>query len=280
MKPTASAPGSAGNVGPGFDCLALAIELRCTVTAHPAPAWSVVSGGTAPSTDPDDLVIRAARAATDRPLLLEVESEIPRARGLGSSAAVAVAAYAAAARAAGREPTDAEIFEAVTRFEGHADNAAASVFGGLVAAAPGRYTHLPVHPDLVPVAGIPDFELPTIEARRALPEQVSLGSAARNLARTVFLVDGIRTGSAATLAGAAGDELHEDPRRRLSPVTAEMITAARDAGALHACWSGAGPTTLALVTRGLQDAVIEALRGVLGDGGTVAVLEVAAAGWR
>lgn len=280
MKPVASAPGSAGNVGPGFDCLALALDLRCTVTAHRAKEWAVVSGGEELEVTRDHLVLKAGRAASDRPLRLEVESDIPQAHGLGSSAAVAVAAYAAAARAGGREPTDDELFEAVTRFEGHADNAAASIFGGLVAAAPGRYTHLPVHPDLVPVVGIPDVELATIDARRALPDEVSLGAAARNLARTVFLVDGIRTGYAATLAGAAGDELHEDPRRHLSPITGEMIVAARNAGARHACWSGAGPTALALVTPVEQDAVLAALRDVLGEGGRVAVLAVATEGWR
>jgi homoserine kinase len=276
----ASAPASSGNLGPGFDVLALALELRCRVTASPAAAWEIVEDATVHSPTEDDMVVRAVEAAVGRPMRLEIASDIPISRGLGSSSAVTVAAAAAAFRATGVEPDPRRLFEIVAELEGHGDNSAAAVYGGLVAVAGSAVCRLDVDADLHVVVGIPEATLPTEKARRALPAFVELMAASRNLARVVFLVEGLRTADRALLAAAGGDELHERPRAHLSPLTGELMAAALGAGALHAAWSGAGPSALAFATASTCDAVQGALAAALGAGGQVRCLDVATVGVR
>jgi homoserine kinase len=280
MRGAASAPASSGKLGPGFDALALALELRCRCEAEPADEWWVEEHGRRYRPAPGDLVVRAMTAAAgDRPMRLAIENAIPRSRGLGSSSAVATAAAAAALRACGQTPVDDRLFAIVTELEGHPDNAAAAVYGGLVAARDGVVRRLPMSSDLVVIAGIPDAHLSTHKARVALPGAVRHAAAARNVARVVMLVDGLRTGDPAALAAAGGDELHEAPRHGLSPVTHELMEAAMAAGALHAAWSGAGPTAIAFTAAAARDAVVEAMTKRLDGAGEVAVLAVAERGW-
>jgi len=276
----ATAPASSANLGPGFDALALALELRCRCEAEPADRWLIDERGQRYEPAAGDLVVRAVAAAVGvRPMRITIANAIPRSRGLGSSSAVATAAAAAAMRACGTEPTDRRLFEMVAELEGHPDNAAAAVYGGLVAAYGGVVRRLPLAPDLTVVVGIPDTHLSTHKARAALPGGVRHAVAARTVARVVMLVDGLRTGDAATLAAAGGDELHEAPRHDLSPITRQLMESARSAGALHAAWSGAGPSVIAFATPAVRDAVADAMRHRLADGGEVAVLQVAERGW-
>ena len=272
MTGRASAPASSGNLGPGFDTLALALDLRCTVTASPAPLMTIEENGGSTELDEADMVARAVAAAVDRPMHLVIESDIPQARGLGSSSAVTAAAAAAALRAHGEEAVDDRVFEIVAELEGHSDNAAAAVYGGLVSTRGSAVRHLEMEPSLVPIVAVPDFPLATDDARAALPATVALAAASRNIARTIFLVEGLRTGEAAAFAGAAGDELHETPRAPLSPLTGRLIVAARNAGALHAAWSGAGPAALALATTAGAGSVVAALESALAGGGEVLTL--------
>lgn len=274
MSGSASAPGSSGNLGPGFDVLGLALGLRCRVEAAPSTEMTVDDGDGPEALDEDHIVYRAAMAGGNAPMALVVSNEVPRTRGLGSSAAVMVAAAAAAARAVGVEPDRAWIYQIVTPIEGHGDNVAAAVYGGLTAVGVDGPRSLPFSDALIPIVGVPDHRLATSEARDVLPDQVSLAAAARSVARAVALVEGLRTGDAAALAAARGDELHEAPRSGLSPITGAMIDAALEAGALHASWSGAGPSALALVTAGRHDAVATAMEATLGDAGEVLTLTV------
>jgi len=279
MTAHATAPGSSANLGPGFDCLALALELRCRVEAEASDEWLLDEYDTVVPLPAGDMVRRAVEAAVGRPMRLTIRNEVPRTRGLGSSSAVTAAAAAAAMRAVGEEPSSTRLFEIVTALEGHGDNAAAATYGGLVVVAGGRIRHLTLAPELRVVVGIPDHHLSTRQAREALPHAVRLSAAARSVARMAFLVEGLRTGDPETLAAAAGDELHESLRASLSPVTGEMMAAARGAGALHAAWSGAGPSAIAFVTDDSRDAVMAAMAEVVGDTGEVRVLPVAAEGW-
>ncbi len=274
----ATAPASSANLGPGFDCLGIAFELRCHVTASYADQWVVAELGDSFEPQPADFVRRAAEEAVGRPMRLVIENEVPRSRGLGSSSAVMVAAMAASIRATGREPESAELFDTVAGIEGHGDNAGAAVYGGAVAVAGGTLRHLELSDDLRFVFGIPDEPLKTAEARMALPEQMSRSGAARNVARAVFLAEGLRTGDREALAKAGGDEIHEQHRHELSPITGAMMQAALDAGAMHSAWSGAGPTAMA-VTRHVEP-VVAAMKTVLGDHGRAVVLDVAREGWR
>lgn len=268
---TASAPGSSANLGPGYDVLALALDLRCRVSVAESDDWSVVSGGK--RADPYGVaLVRAAALAADpgtAPLAVVVESEIPLARGLGSSAALIVATAGAVRAKSGGVTDPADLLAIATEVEGHPDNVAAALFGGLVAVgARGEIRRLDVHPTLGLLVAVPDSTLPTEEARKATAAPVGTEVAARTAARLAFLVEGMRTGDRAAFAAAAGDELHEARREHLSPITGRLIDAARSAGALHACWSGAGPAVLAVVRDDSAGEVRQALTAAL-DGGYV-----------
>ncbi|GMQ84913.1 MAG: homoserine kinase [Acidimicrobiia bacterium] len=274
MTGSASAPGSSGNLGPGFDVLGLAVDLRCRVTVSPSSDMTVDDGEGPQPLAADHMVHRAVQATSGTPMAIVVDNSVPRARGLGSSAAVTAAAAAATVRASGGEPDRQEIYEIVAGIEGHGDNAGPAVYGGLVAVGVDGPRSLPIDDRLVTVFAVPHTRLATIEARAALPELVTLGTATRSVSRAVSLADGLRTGDRAALAAARGDELHEVPRAALSPVTGSLIEAALSAGAKHAAWSGAGPTAIAFTSAEGKDAVMVAMTAVLGDGGDVMVLDV------
>lgn len=278
MKAIASAPASSGNLGPGFDAIALALELRCTVSAEPAERMTVEGPEGPNDLDGSDMVALAVMEAVGRPMRLSIDSRIPQARGLGSSSAVTAAAAAAAMRSVGDEVDDEGVFRIVSELEGHSDNAAAAVFGGLVATCDLSVRSLELHPSLIPVVAIPVEKLPTSAARAALPTTVPLEAASRSISRSVFLVEGLRTSDADVLRHARGDELHEAPRGSLSPITAQLMDVALGAGALHAAWSGAGPSTLAFVTAASEADVVAAMSGVLGRTGEVRSFVVAGDG--
>ena len=278
--PTASAPASSANLGPGFDVLALALELRCTVTAEPGASWELTHVGLERPNRGPDLVLEAARRAHvhGAPLLLTVDNNIPIGRGLGSSAAAATAGAAAAWRAAGFEPDLEAVFRLVAELEEHPDNAAAAVYGGLVLATPdGQVTRLSPHQSLIPVVAIPDRPLSTSEARGVLADQIPRSVVVRSLGRVAALVAGLLSADPALLSAACGDELHESPRNRHRPEVAKLIDTAREAGSLHACWSGAGPSVLALTTEDTLASVTLALEAVIGEG-TVRQFDVAETG--
>lgn len=280
MIGSAAAPASSGNLGPGFDSLALAIDLWCHCEAEPSDRWWIEEQGNGNRGSTSDLVVRAAQLAVGgMPMTLRIRNHIPRARGLGSSAAVTAAVAVAALRAVGTEPNDRSLFEIVAGLEGHPDNAAATVYGGLQIAYDGVVRRLPLAPELRVVLAVPHRRLSTERARAVLPGAVPHQAAARSVARMGMLLEGLRTGDADLLDKASGDELHELPRRGLSPLTARLIEAARAAGALHAAWSGAGPTVIAFATDSGAAGVEGALAAVLGDDGITLNPDVAHRGW-
>ena len=278
---SAAAPASSGNLGPGFDAVALAIDLWCHCEVAPSDTWIVEEEGRTKPASPGDLVVRAVRlAAGEQPMILRIANEIPRSRGLGSSSAVTTALAAAAMRASGVEPTDQRLFELVTELEGHPDNAAAAVHGGLVVAYDGVVRRLDLASGLRLVLAVPEQRLSTHEARAALPEIVRRDVAARSVARAAMLVEGLRTADPALLDKATGDELHELPRQALSPITGRLIEAARASGALHAAWSGAGPTVIAFTTDATRSSVVAGMAAVLDGAGVTMTPNVAEHGWR
>ena len=274
MIGSASAPASSGNLGPGFDALAIALSLRCSATAEPAEEMTITEQGATKPLDPNDMISQAVHLAAERPMHITLNNEVPRTRGLGSSSAVTASVAGAAMKAAVMSGGKARVFEIVTEIEGFGDNAAAAVFGGFVAVSGSGVQRMQLHDSLLPVVGVPHEHLPTGEARAVLPEMVSHGAASRTLGRLVFLVEGLREGNAETLSHAAGDELQEVPRGPLSPMTGELMEAARSAGAVHVCRSGAGPTALAFATAETRGRVIGAMSGVLGTKGEVLALSV------
>lgn len=244
--------------------LALALDLRCRVVAYRADTWSIDHGeGQRPDADSDDAVMAAARAAVgeNTPLALKVDNEVPIGRGLGSSAAAITAGAAAALAAVGGSVDRDHVFDLACRMEGHPDNAAAAVYGGLVLVpATGRPLRLPIHPGIRPILAVPTEMFLTAQARQVLAESVPLETAVRTASRAAALVAGFITGDAELFGGARGDEIHEGPRSRARPQTAAMVERARAAGALHAAWSGSGPSIVAIVDSAGEAKVAEALR--------------------
>ncbi len=240
----ARAPASAANLGPGFDVLAVALDLYVEVEVEPASRLVVRSEGEGADLEEDDMHL-AARVAIDvvghDRLAVTVRSAIPVARGLGSSAALAVAAAAAAGS---KDPLGV-----AARIDGHPENAAASVVGGLVAATlvrgAVRAVRMPLDGGLVFVAMVPERPLPTTKARQALPQEVSRNDAAFNLGRLSLLLAGLADRSL-LIREATEDRLHQDYRSPMFPEAPQLLARLVHAGALASCWSGAGPTLLGI----------------------------------
>jgi homoserine kinase len=257
----ARAPASSANLGPGFDALAVALGCYVEVSVEPAPRLEVRTTGCG-SDLPADVSHLAARVAIDinqhDRLRIDVHSDIPVARGLGSSAALAVAAAAAAGAA--------DPFAYGVSIDGHPENAAASAFGGLVVATTvsGQpvYRRLPLDPGLRFVVVVPDRHLATSAARAALPKTVPHADAAFNLGRMGLLLAGL--GDAGLLVPAAADDrLHQDARTPLFPEAPAILAGLRAAGALMSCWSGAGPSLLAVCTEDSASTVAHAAERLL-----------------
>lgn len=247
----ASAPATTANLGPAFDVIALALSLRCDVTAALADEWSIEhTTDHRPGPGEGDGILAAARDAVgDRPLAITVSNQVPLAKGLGSSAAAFVAGAAAALRAVGDDASPDRVYRIAANLEGHADQAAAAVYGGLVLIpAEGMPMRLPLHPSIRPVIAIPHTRLPTSEARAVISESHDHDLVLRTISRVAALTAGLMTGDPEMLATAHGDEIHEAPRASLSPEVGELMDIARRAGALHAARSGAGPSVVALAT--------------------------------
>lgn len=233
------------------------------MAVEPASRLEVVTSGEGSDLPADSthLAVRVAAeiAGHDR-LRIEVSSGIPLGRGLGSSAALAVATAAAAGA---DDP-----FAWGVRIDGHPENAAASAFGGLVAATSidGRpvWRHLTLDPELVFVAVVPDRELLTTAAREVLAPTVARAEAVFNLGRMALLIAGLADRRA--LEPAAGDDrIHQPARAALFPESQPILDGLRRAGALTSFWSGAGTTLLAVCDRASAGAVTAAGTRLLGE---------------
>ncbi len=268
-------PASTANVGPGFDVLAAAVDLRLT-------AWTTERGdervevvgegaGEIPTGD-SNLIWRMFVAYCERfgveppDVGLRATSEIPLERGLGSSAAAAVAGVTLARALTGAGGRDQDLIDLVADKEGHADNAAAAVLGGIVAVVDGRARRFEPGRDLAPVLCIPEMRQSTTVARGILPEFVSLADAAGNAGRAAVVLAGL-TGSIPLDSCDMRDVLHEPSRFEVMPESGRLVHALRADG-IATCLSGAGPAVLALTgvsDRGAADRV----REVAGRGWTV-----------
>ncbi len=251
----ASCPASSANLGPGFDTLALALGLWVHVEVGPAPRLVVRTEGEGHDlpTDETHLAARVAMevAGTDK-LAITVRSEIPVARGLGSSAALAVVAAAAAG-----SPDPLAVATAV---DGHPENAAASVLGGLITATmvgPRPIaSRLLLDPELSFVVLVPAHPMATVTARQALAGSVPHADAVFNLGRMGLLIAGLGD-RRRLLTEATEDRLHQQARTTLFPESPALLRALVDGGARGACWSGAGPSLLAVCDRESAGAVRE-----------------------
>lgn len=275
MRFTVSAPASSANLGPGFDALGLALDLWNEITVDtdgPAGETLLIGDEAAMLDARENLSLTAMQdlAAAHRrvlpPFSMTVRTDVPVARGLGSSAAALVAGLYAANTLLELGLSDDDMFAVAWRMEGHGDNVGAAIYGGAVLAVPGvrapvrLLSHQPL--DLEAVVFIPEMTGATSAARAALPATIPHADAAFNIAASSGLVLGLHTGNRALIGAGMHDRLHEPYRARLFPHLEPMTSAARAAGALGAALSGAGPTILALCETEVVPAVCAALETV------------------
>lgn len=259
-------------MGPGFDTLAVALSLYVEVGIELADAFSISTSGEGAGRFDNETHLAAQVASEflghDR-FSLHVHSDIPLSRGLGSSAALAVAAAAAAGH-----PSPLAVG---TRVDGHAENAAASVHGGLVVAAVNdddiTVRSLPLDPVWRFVVVVPEQELATSDARAVLPQQVPFGDAVHNLTALGLLIAGLAD-HRAFASGAMDDHLHQPYRGTLLPFAGPLLDTLRSAGAAGSCWSGAGSTMLGLATRDRARDVATAAESFLSERGVAGVVRV------
>ena len=294
MRFTVRAPASSANLGPGFDALALALDLWNEIDIEPSNDETrvVLSGSDAGLLeDRENLALTAMRflagqyGKTLPPVVITVRAEIPVARGLGSSAAALVTGLFAANRLLDLNLSKGELYAHAWSMEGHGDNVGAAVYGGAILAVPGIQEAIRLTDGdalgLVGAVFIPEATGATWAARAALPGTVPHPDAAFNVATSSGLAVGLMTRNFAAISAGMHDRLHEPYRSRLFPHLTPMADAARQAGAVGACLSGAGPTILALTRPAEARAIFAAFQVIasrLGVQGRAAVLDVASTG--
>lgn len=242
-------PASSANVGPAFDAVAVALGVHLEVSDE--------GDEPAPETHP---AARAFRGAGGQGRLF-VRSHFPGGRGLGFSAAARVAGLLAAQAQRGGTVREqrAETLRAATELEGHADNAAAALFGGVVAVAGRHVVRVPLARDLAIVVWVPAAETATASARRLLPEQVPFEDAVFNIGRTALLVAALAAGEVEAMRVATEDRLHQDRRLARARDTRIAMDAMLGAGAFAAWLSGSGPSAAAFADRDGAAAIAAAL---------------------
>lgn len=273
MRFTVKAPASSANLGPGFDAIGLALDLWNSVTIDTdGIAGEVTNSGSEAALleGRENLTVKAmktlAREAGVKlpPFALHAETEVPIARGLGSSASALVAGLVAANHLLDLGLDREELFARAWRIEGHGDNVGAALYGGAVLAVPSVPYATPLwqREDLgfTAVVFIPEVTGATWAARAALPADVPHADAALNVATASGLVAGFLTGDTTLIAAGMNDRLHEPYRARLFSHLGAMKAAALEQGAIGACLSGAGPTILAFVPHERVDDVVCVMR--------------------
>lgn len=260
-------PATTANMGPGFDCLGMALSLYNEIEMSLSPQDCLIQvegegAGDIPR-DQRNIVWCAARRVFQEVgqevpgLSIKLINGIPTSRGLGSSAAAIVGGLLAANELTGQKLDQERLLALATEMEGHPDNVAPALLGGIVisVAQGGAVHYLRIQPpqDLTTVVAIPDFHLSTSAARKVLPQSVPLKDAVFNLSRAALLVGALCEGRFDLLTVASQDVLHQPYRAKLIPGMEQVIQAAGEAGALSVTLSGAGPTVIALCNTLAED---------------------------
>ncbi|PYE54100.1 homoserine kinase [Deinococcus yavapaiensis] len=253
------APASSANLGSGFDAVGLALSLHTTVRATLTERPEVITNLPGVPLDETNYVYRSARLLADTagkplpPLRLEIESDIPLARGLGSSAAALIAGLVAANTLLGEPLTTHELLDVAAREEGHPDNVGACLLGGAIIATldDGHVEHVHVTPPahLGVLLVIPHFELLTSKARGVLPHTYTRADTVHALSHAALLAAALTTGRLDLLHRAMQDRLHQPHRAPLVPGLTTILNEATTHGALGAALSGAGPSVLCFYDR-------------------------------
>jgi homoserine kinase len=258
-------PASSANLGSGFDCLGVALGLYHTVTVeeHAGNGLEIRVSGEGEDAIPVDesyathkAMLEAFRITGYHPARLVIESinQIPVSAGLGSCAASVLAGMGAAILLSGQELDRNQLMQLAVGVEGHPDNVAAALFGGVAVVCQSesglQHICLQVPAEIAVTVALPDFPMSTRESRGALPDVVPLVDAVHNLSRVTLLVAALATPRLELLEMAMQDRLHQPHRADLVPGLKEVCSAAVDSGALGAALSGSGPSVMALVRQG------------------------------
>src|SRR3984957_1142790 len=266
-------PASTANLGPGFDCLGLALDLHLTARATVLGAASLGSSartrgvaGSAdlPSNPHENLILRAMAHAAKReglslpPVRLAVKNDIPIAGGLGSSAAAIIAGIALGYAVGGKVLTEDAALRCAAELESHVDNIGAALLGQLVVSlvrTDGSVVALRKNwpAEIRIVAVTPEISLKTNASRAALPKTISHADAVFNVQRSALFIAALDAGRYDLLAEAMQDRLHQPYRQDLVPGLADILTVPRVPGMLAVALSGSGPTVIALATEGFEE---------------------------
>jgi len=287
---TLRVPASSANLGPGFDALGMALGLYLECRFRTADKLSILASGCDAamiSTGDDNLIWETARGLGARgPVELVIQNSIPIGKGLGSSAAAAVAGLVIGSELAGLGWDRWRILEEAVRMEGHPDNAAACVLGGIVASASdsagvARAARFELHPRFGVAVVVPDFVLPTVESRGVLPESYLRADTIFNVQRAALLVAALSTGASEAFPAALEDRLHQRFRFGLVPGL-EEVTALRAPGLLGCALSGAGPSILVFYERGHEEVcqLVQKVFADCGRGSEILHVNVAEHGYR
>ena len=270
-------PATSANMGPGFDCMGVALDIYNTVAAEEIPEGLVIEnhGRDAGLIGKDDsnLIYKAMKTVFEKvgyiPAGLKITSynEIPVARGLGSSAASTAAGLILANAMTGETLSLEEIIRLGTALEGHPDNIVPALIGGMTLSysqdtSSVGYIKVDFPENLRMLVMVPDFMLSTTKARMVLPQQVELGNAVFNISRAALMVAALTAGKLEHLKYAVQDRLHQPYREKLIPGMQEVFEQAYNAGARGVFLSGAGSTIVAMVDADNSD-FLSRLKGFL-----------------
>lgn len=283
-----SVPGSTSNLGPGFDSIGCAVAVRnefeFEVTGNGGEGGVALSGSSSDGipTTRDNLALATARDFFERmgvkapTLKMRASIEVPSARGLGSSSTAIVAGLVAANQLLDCPLSPTELLDVAVEIEGHPDNVAPAMLGGLIVAAayskPLSYFRVPVHWSVSFLFTIPDYMVHTSDARARLPQTIPFADAIFNSSRSPLVLMALQSGDLKPLRTAMEDRLHQPYRKPLFKSYDDFERSALGAGAAGFCVSGAGPTMLAVCTRETITTVTSALEATLkktGIGGVV-----------
>lgn len=259
-------PATTANLGPGFDVLGMALGLWNEIRVEPAPRLEIHvrgEGATILPRDETNLVYQAMLRLAEHvgrslpAVRLELINRIPLQAGLGSSSAAIVGGLRAAAALLDIDISRETLLRLAVEMEGHPDNVAPALYGGLVAVAMDAFgpivAQVPVPADLQVVIVLPDVRVSTEEARRLLPPSVSHRDAVFNVGRAVLTVQALQEGNFDVLARVMQDRLHEPFRRSLIPAFDDVVAAGKGAGAAAVVISGSGPAMAAFAAEGHED---------------------------
>ena len=277
-------PATTANLGPGFDCLGLALKLYLNLEIEEIEQGLIIEyqgeGAEKFSSKKDTLIGKSAelvlkKAGWDKSkkgLKIEVFNQIPITRGLGSSASAIIGGIVGAAKFYNIDLTNQEMLELALPLEGHMDNIVPTLIGGLTLAYKTgqeeiKWARIKTPPDLRVVVGIPDFTLSTEKMRKALPQKVALPEAVFNLSRSALLVNALQNSDWDMLAEAMEDRLHQPYRAHFIPGIEDIFLKIKKTGLAGVALSGSGPSVVSLTKKGREEEISKIMKDAFSNTG-------------